>query len=171
MRRILHMMVRAIGAVGMKLRLERQPNTVFLACLLPSVVSQFASQISDAILTLLRNAEPFCCWLDIEKVRPPSSTFVSDSHPGSSRGHTNLGSSSRWRKRNDNYPSDSTDHNSGRASWVHVSQPRTHVFQPLTLALVLLSTSLLEKLSNLSDGQQYLDSCKVPSCWAKRLDT
>lgn len=130
-----------------------------------------ASQISDAILTLSRNAEPFCCWLDIEKVWPPSSTVVSDSHPGSSRGHTNLGSSSRWRKRNDNYPSDSADHNSGRASWVHVSQPRTHVFQPLTLALVLLSTSLLEKLSNLSDGQQYLDSCKVPSCWAKRLDT
>lgn len=165
MRRILLTMVRAIGAVGTRLRLERQPNTVSLACLQLFAVSQvIATQISEATLTLLRNVEPFCRWLDIEKVRPPSGTFVSDSHPGFSRGHTNLGSRGRWRKGNDHHPSDSIDHNSGRASWVHVSPPYTPVPQMLTLALVLLSTSLLERLLNPSDGQQYLDSYKAQSC-------
>lgn len=165
MRRILPIMVRAIGAVGTRLRLERQPNTVSLACLQHFAVSQvILTQILDAILTLLRNVESFCCWLDIEEIRPPSGTFVSDSYPGFSRGHTNLGSRGRWRKRNDHHSSDSIDHNSGWASWIHVSRRQTHALQLLTLALVLLSTSLLEKLSNPSDGQQYLDSYKAQSC-------
>lgn len=165
MRRILPTMVRAIGAVGTRLRLERQPNTVSLACLQLFAVSKvISSQTLDAILTLSRNVEPFCCWLDIKKIRPPSGTFVSDSYPGFSRGHTNLGSRGRRRKGDDHYPSDSIDHNSGRASWVYVSPPYTPVPQMLTLALVLLSMSLLEKLSNPLEGQQYLDSCKVPSC-------
>jgi hypothetical protein len=100
----------------------------------------------NQILTLLRNAESLCCGLDIEKVWTASGSSVSDPHPSSSRGHTNFGSRSGGRKRNDYYSSDSINYNLGRTSWIHVSQPQTQAFQPLTLALVLLLTSLLEKL-------------------------